>query len=44
MVDQLEALVENPPSLVYCASLTVTGEVKFGDKVSFHENVTVVNK
>lgn len=44
LVDQLEELVEESPSLVDCSSLTVIGEVKFGNKVAFHGHQTVINK
>eukprot|EP00241_Pyramimonas_parkeae_P015777 CAMPEP_0114282864 /NCGR_PEP_ID=MMETSP0059-20121206/3790_1 /TAXON_ID=36894 /ORGANISM="Pyramimonas parkeae, Strain CCMP726" /LENGTH=500 /DNA_ID=CAMNT_0001403543 /DNA_START=1 /DNA_END=1503 /DNA_ORIENTATION=- len=43
MVDQMEALVEKPPSLVECASLTVKGKIRFGDRVVIRGHQQLIN-
>lgn len=39
----MEALVEKPPSLVECASLTVKGKIRFGDRVVIRGHQQLIN-
>lgn len=41
LVDQMEALVEAPPSLLHATSLTVKGPVKFAAGVVIEGDVTL---
>ena len=43
LVDDLDARIPNPPSLVECESLTINGNVKFGENVKLLGNVKLNN-